>query len=692
MTTAGASTPNGPVVLDGSSLTIAQLVRVARDQSVKVAIDAASLQRAARCRERIDAIVKDYRAGFVKRQGDAAARSLPRVYGVTTGFGEFKDIDIPPEQLVELQENILRSHSVGIGGSSADSQDAANYFGAETVRAAMVLRINAFLKGVSGVRVELIEYITLMLNAGIIPLVPTRGSVGSSGDLCPLAHTYATLLGEGRFYSVRGACAGGGAATAPSRLGVGIDLHPAAMLHDSIRRGVQSEQWPGAVEMLGRLERVRQREVAAWRERQASAAQRAWSPGEQRPEAVFPVLEKEGLGLTNGAAFSTAMLALAVFDAEGLANTADVAAALSLEAVCGRTRALDPRVHEARGMVGQADSAANQRAVLAGSGLTDRTATVQDAYSLRCSPQVHGASRDVMSYAKMVVVAEMNAATDNPLFFDGDEPWDIASRRARNDDPASIGDTRAFSAGNFHGQPIAVAADAMAIAVAEIANVSERRTQLMLDADHNRNLPANLATLPGVDSGFMMAQYAQAALVSENKVLAHPASVDSIPTSANSEDHVAMATHAGHKLRAILGAAQTVVGIELLVGCQGVEWRVGGTDAGRLWHEPDAFGPAPSDASATDNVTTDARRRLDRFVRSVEPAGRARIALALGAGTRAAYLCVRSKVPSLIRDRVLEGDVLAARMLVAFGELERHVRAAGIRLNAVPIARLTRDA
>jgi histidine ammonia-lyase len=458
------------------------------------------------------------------------------------------------------------------------------------------------------------------------------------------------------------------------------------MLHDSVRRAVQSEQWQGAVEMLGRLERVRQREVAAWRERQGSAAHRAWAGSEHRPEVIFPVLEKEGLGLTNGAAFSTAMLALALFDAEALANTADVAAGLTLEAVCGRTRALDPRVHAARGMAGQADSAANLRAVLTGSGLTDRTATVQDAYSVRCAPQVHGASRDVMSYAKMVVLAEMNAATDNPLFFDGEEGWDVVSRRARGDDPATIGDTRAFSAGNFHGQPIAVAADAMAIAVAELASISERRTQLLLDADHNRNLPANLAAMPGVDSGFMMAQYAQAALVSENKVLAHPASVDSIPTSANSEDHVAMATHAGHKLRAILGAAQTVVAIELLVACQGVEWRVGGTDAGRLWHEPDA----ERAGGASGDVTGDAKRRLERFVRAVEASGRGRIAASLGAGTRAAYLCIRARVPALVRDRVLEQDVGIARTLVTLGEVERAVRGAGVELLNVPVARVER--
>lgn len=663
----------GPVLLDGSSLTIEQLARVARDQSVKVTLDPAALQRAAKCRERIDAVVRDYRAGHAARNSGNGTR-LPRVYGVTTGFGEFKDIDIPPELLIELQENILRSHSVGVGGSSPDAADPANYFAPEVVRAAMVLRINAFLKGYSGVRVELIEYITLMLNAGVIPLVPSRGSLGSSGDLCPLAHTYATLLGEGRFYAVRGPCGQQGSPAVPNKLGPGVDVHPAGILHDFIRRAVQSEQWPGAVEMLGRLERVRQREAAAWKERQLSAAHRAWIPAgagaEQRPDVVFPVMEKEGLGLTNGAAYSTAMLALATHDALTLANTADVAAALTLEAVCGRTRALDPRVHQARNMPGQATSAANMRAALAGSRLTDRTATVQDAYSVRCAPQVHGASRDAIAYVRAVVEAEMNAATDNPLFFEGDEPLDVTSRLARGDEPDSIGDTRAFSAGNFHGQPIALAADTLAIAVAELANISERRIQLLLDADHNRNLPPNLTALPGVDSGLMMAQYAAAALVSENKVLAHPASVDSIPTSANSEDHVAMATHAGHKLRAIMGAAQTVVGIELMAGCQAVEWRIGVVGEGQplLWHEPDA--PA---ALGTD-VTGDAKKRLDGFAAASAPANRARIATLLGAGTRGAYSCVRSRVAPLLRDRVLDGDVAAARALVASGEVERAVR------------------
>lgn len=679
MTTDGHSL----VVLDGSSLTPEALARVARDQGVKVVIDAPALQRVARCRERIDAVVKDYRAAYARRDG-AGAVAPPRVYGVTTGFGEFKDIDIPPEQLVELQENILRSHAVGVGTSSYDPADAANYFPPEVVRAALTLRINTFLRGFSGVRPELVEYVALMLNAGIIPLVPTRGSVGSSGDLCPLAHLFVVLLGEGRFYSVRGPCIPGAANITPNRLGPGADLHPAAMLHDSIRRAVQSEQWHGALESLGRLERVRRTEIAAWRERQ-SAAHRGWGVAEPHPEPVFPVLEKEGLGLTNGATFSAAMLALCVHDAQLLANTADVTAAMTLEAMCGRTRSLDARVHAARNMTGQMHSAANIRASLAGSRLADRTATVQDPYSLRCAPQVHGASRDAISYAKMVALAEMNAATDNPLFFDADDPFDVTTRLARGDDPASIGDTRAFSAGNFHGQPVAIAADCLAIAVAELASVSERRSQLLLDKHHSRNLPANLAALPGVDSGLMLVQYCAAALVSENKVLTHPASVDSIPTAANSEDHVAMATHAGHKLRRVLGAAQTVVGIELLVASQALEWRVQDSIA----HEAPGIGPDDPPSRPVGDITAAARQRLDRFARATDPARRPQIASMMGAGSRAAYLCLRARVNTLVRDRVLEGDVAAARSLVAGGEVERAVTAAGVSLCAIPAAVVT---
>jgi histidine ammonia-lyase len=362
------------------------------------------------------------------------------VYGVTTGFGEFKDEPVPPEQLVELQQNILLSHSSG-AGDSVDENDPANYFPGEVVRAALVIRLNTLIKGFSGVRIEVVHYIAAMINRGVVPLVPTRGSVGSSGDLCPLAHLFVVMLGEGKFR-------------------IGNQLHDAKEL-----------------------------------------------PKHLNLPPVAPSY-KEGLALTNGATFSAAQLALAVHDAQVLAGTADIATAMAIEAICGRTRAYDEAIHDARNMAGQRDSATNIRALLAGSQLTDRAKSLQDAYSIRCSPQVHGASRDTIAYAKMVALAEINAATDNPLFFPelNRRPFDVQSRLDRGDDPNDLGDERAFSAGNFHGQPIALAADFLAIAVAELANIAERRTQLLLDKNHNRNLPANLIAKRGVNSGLMLSQ------------------------------------------------------------------------------------------------------------------------------------------------------------------------------------------
>src|SRR5207244_1613217 len=317
---------------------------------------------------------------------------------------------------------------------------------------------------------------------------------------------------------------------------------------------------------------------------------------------------------------------LGVHDAERLADLADAAAALTLEAVCGCTRALDAKVHDARGHAGQIRSAARMRELLEGSRLAERAAAVQDPYSLRCAPQVHGASRDTIAYARTIAEHEINAATDNPLFFpDEGEPFDLRFRE--NWPPSYRGDTRlAYSAGNFHGQPIALAADFLSIALAELANISERRTAMLLDGNHNRNLPQNLTTRPGVNSGLMIAQYTAASLVSENKVLAHPASVDSIPTSANAEDHVSMSTHAARKMGTILANVQHVLAIELLVAAQAIDWRAG--------MECDPL--APRQAMSLEEAEQQARD-FESATR-----GRARdIAPRLGRGTREAYLPVR---------------------------------------------------
>jgi histidine ammonia-lyase len=548
------------ITLDGHSLTIEQLAQIARDPGVRVARDPATDERVAKSEALIARIVENYRRAY--QSGGAA----PTEYGVTTGFGEFKDKSIAPDDLEELQRNLLLSHAVGVGDE---------YFDAEVVRAALATRLNAFLRGHSGVRRTMVEIVEAMLNRGVVPLVPVQGSVGASGDLCPLAHTFATLLGVGRF-TIAG----------ENRIREASEL-PKLLGFDA--------------------------------------------------EAMRPTF-KEGLALVNGVNFSAAMLALGVHDAEHLAEAADAAAALTMEAMCGCTRALDPKVHEARGHSGQIRSAARMRELLTGSRLVERAGAVQDPYSLRCAPQVHGASRDAFGFARTIAEREINAATDNPLFFPEDgEPWDL---QFRENWPSSYrGDHRlAYSAGNFHGQPIAIAADLLSIALAELANISERRTQMLLDGNHNRNLPQNLTTRPGVHSGLMIAQYTAASLVSENKVLAHPAAVDSIPTAANAEDHVSMSTYAAWKMRRILRNAENVLAIELLVAAQAIDWRVGMRIDPTLPRAPLSIEQAEEQA-----------RRFEQV------AGRA--ADGIAPALRSFYRRVRETSPAVIRDRPLSDDV-----------------------------------
>jgi len=360
---------------------------------------------------------------------------------------------------------------------------------------------------------------------------------------------------------------------------------------------------------------------------------------------------KEGLALVNGANFSAAMLAIAVHDAEQLAGTADAAASLTMEAVCGCTRALDDKVHRERGQTGQIASAARMRALLAGSRLVERAGAVQDAYSIRCAPQVHGATLDTIAFVRGIAEREINAATDNPLFFPEDgQPFDLNFRT--NWPEWYRGDQRvAYSAGNFHGQPLALAADFLTIAVSELANISERRTQLMLDGNHNRGLPQNLTTRPGVNSGLMIAQYTAASIVSENKVLAHPASVDSIPTSANAEDHVSMSTHAARKLRTVIANVETVLAIELMTAAQAVEWRI-------------AMHLDPSERAPKLLGIDEAEAQARQFEESV--GGKSReIAQQLGTGTRKLYLRVRETVQPVFRDRPLYDDIRRLRRVTA---------------------------
>jgi histidine ammonia-lyase len=408
----------------------------------------------------------------------AAHGDSEHTYGINTGFGRFVNQTIPEELTQELQLRLLRSHACGVGEPYPD----------EIVRAAMLLRANALAKGCSGARVETVELLVECLNRGLLPVVPSRGSVGASGDLAPLAHLALPLVGEGEAW-------------------------------------VEGERLPGA-EALARV---------------------GLEPVELRA--------KEGLSLVNGTQFMAAFGALGLVRARRLAQVADLACALTLEALQGSRTSFLPQIHELRGLKGQADSAANVLRLLEESAIIEAHRwcdKVQDAYSLRCAPQVHGASRDLLDYVAYTVGAELNAATDNPLVL--------------------VDDGLLVSNGNFHGQPVAFALDVLALAVAELANISERRVERLVNPALSEGLPPFLTEDGGLNSGFMILQYVAAALVSENKVLAHPASVDSIPTSAGQEDHVSMGNAAGLKAWQVLANAERALAIELLAGAQGVEF------------------------------------------------------------------------------------------------------------------------
>ena len=607
------------LTLDGSHLSLEDLARIARDPGVEVRLAAEGMGRVERASRLIARIAETYRTEVERFERRESTEPPVQDYGVTTGFGEFKSIPIAPAKLEELQRNLILSHAVG-AGANRHPDDLSNYYSPEVVRAVLALRLNTFLKGHSGLRPVMVEAVAAMLNRGIVPLVPLHGSVGSSGDLCPLAHLFLPLVGAGRYAVVRSR-----EELAWSTTGGRVELREARHL----------------AEDLGFLP----------------------------PALSF----KEGLALINGATFAAALLALAAHDAAVLAATADVALALSLDAACGCARALDARIHAARGQRGQGDVAANARALLAGSLQLDSSGEVQDPYSLRCAPAVHGASRDAIAYARAVAEREINAATDNPLFFPGEDgalhaepPWDLSFEANwpagyRGDDRAS------FSAGNFHGQPVGVAADALTIALAELGSISERRTQLLLDRRQNRNLPANLAADGGVQSGLMIPQYGAAGLVSENKVLAHPAVVDSIPTAANVEDHNSMATIAARKLCTVAANVEAVLAIELLTAAQAIDWRVGGK--------------RPAQAGA---VIEPQASSLTAFRRASSLEQRAETASRLGRGTGPAYLAVRQVAAPVVEDRPLDADIGALRELIASEQLIEAVEKAGVKLAPIP--------
>jgi len=503
------------IALGMDGMTLEDLVRIAR-QGAAVTLTSGAAERIRRAWALIQRWVDEERT----------------VYGVTTGFGALSDVTISKQDTRRLQFNILKSHAVGVG----------NPLASEIVRGMMALRLKDFARGNAGVRMETVQALERLLNAGVIPLVPEKGSVGASGDLVPLAHMSIVLIGEGQ-----------------------------AFLGDTAVSGRE------ALEACGL--------------------------------APLELEAGEGLALINGTQAMTAIGGLAVHDAERLVRHTDIAAAMSLEVLMGSRTEFDPRIHRLRPHPGQALAAENMERITRNSEIISShrdCKRVQDAYTLRCSPQVHGASRDAIAYARRVLETEMNSSTGNPLI-----------------DPES----GAFLlGGNFHGQPVALALDFMCMAVAELANIAERRIERLVNPKLS-GLPAFLVKDGGLNSGFMIAQYVAAALVSENKVMSHPAVVDSIPTSANKEDHVSMGTISARKCREVVQNAENVIAIELLCAAQA----------------------------------------LDLFT-NMQP----------GVGTKAAYGVIRDAVPHLENDRILSEDIRRIVGLVRSGAiLEAVEKAAG---------------
>lgn len=500
------------VVIDGNSLTLEDIVNVARN-FYQVEVSEAAKGKINDARNLVSSMVEKEKIE----------------YGITTGFGKFSDVYISRDEVKELQRNLIVSHACAVGDP----------FDIEIVRAIMLLRANALSKGYSGIRLSTIETLVEMLNKGVHPVIPEKGSLGASGDLAPLAHMALVLMGEGEaFY--KGERLGGGEAM--SRAGI--------------------------------------------------------KPVE--------LVEKEGLALINGTQVMTAIGSLAVYDSLKLEKAADIVSSMTFEALRGIITAYDDKVNMVRPHKGQAQVAKNLRYLTKGSELITNQGEVrvQDAYTLRCIPQIHGASRDAIDYVRGVIETEINSATDNPLIFS--EQGQV------------------ISGGNFHGQPIALAMDFLGIALSEYADVSERRLERLVNSQLN-DLPPFLTEHGGLNSGFMITQYAAASIVSENKVLAHPASVDSIPSSANQEDHVSMGTTAARKAREILKNVQRVLAIELLASAQALEFRKEGKK---------------------------------------------------GVGVSKAYNLVREVVPPLVEDRIMYKDINKCIDLVTSGKLVETVEAA----------------
>ncbi len=448
------------IFLNGKNLTLESFIDIARNKQ-KVALTEDAIQNVIKSRETVDYMITNKQIR----------------YGISTGFGQLANITIDDKDLGLLQENLIKSHACGVGP----------LFSEEIARGMLVLRINALVKGCSGIRLETVEKMVEYLNNDIIPAIPEQGSLGASGDLAPLSHMALPLIGLGHV------------------LENGVPVPTMELLN---KKGIKP---------------------------------------------LEGLMAKEGLSLINGTQAMTSVGAITLYDAQKLSKLADVAMGLTMESLYGITCAFDPRVHEIRPHNGQIKTAKNILKIVQDSGMTTKQGEVrtQDAYSLRCVPQIHGASKDALEFIQTKVDIEMNATTDNPLIF-GDD---------------------VISAGNFHGQPMALPFDFMKLAIAELANVSERRTERLVNSALSGGLPAFLVKNPGVNSGFMIMQYSAASLVSENKVIAHPASVDSIPSSGNQEDHVSMGTISARGANQILNNAYNVLAIEFMAAVQALDLR-----------------------------------------------------------------------------------------------------------------------
>lgn len=489
------------VMISGNDLSVRDFIAVCRSSSM-VRLDEDAKVRIARSREIVD--------DFVEREAV--------VYGVTTGFGKFSDVSITRDQSVQLQKNVIMSHAAGAGMP----------FPAEVSRGIMLLRLNNLAKGFSGTRLETVQTLVEMLNRGVHPVIPQKGSLGASGDLAPLSHMVLPMIGM------------------------------------------------GMAEYGG--------EILSGKE----AMERAGIP-------LIELQAKEGIALINGTQVMTAVGSLALHDAWNLMKAADIAAALTFEACNGIVDALDLKVHRTRPHKGQMRTADILLQLLEGSEMTSRQGQlrVQDPYTLRCLPQIHGATKNALHYVREQVEVEMNSVTDNPIVF-----------------PETL---EVISGGNFHGQPMAMSFDFLGIAAAELADVAERRIERLVNPALNYGLPGFLVENGGLNSGYMIVQYSAAALVSENKVLAHPACVDSIPSSANQEDHVSMGTIGARKAFDIVENVRRVLAMELMCACQAIDLR--------------------------------GKKRMGR-------------------GTQAAYDCIRRVVPSYVEDREVYPDINACEDLL----------------------------